>query len=96
MAVFGYALDECKRGRRITRDGWNGVGQWVAYMPPVDIPAAQVNARTMAHVDWSTLQLRGVLRVGGYFAMWTSAGVWQPGWTASQADMLAEDWRVLE
>lgn len=31
-----------------------------------------------------------------YFVMWTALGQWQPGWLASQADMLAEDWEVFE
>ena len=31
-----------------------------------------------------------------YFAMWTALGQWQPGWLASQADMLAEDWEIVE
>ena len=31
-----------------------------------------------------------------YFAMWTAAEQWQPGWLASQADILADDWMVVE
>ena len=31
-----------------------------------------------------------------YIVMWTAAAQWQPGWLASQADMLAEDWQVVE
>ena len=37
----------------------------------------------------------GDLRVGAYIVMWTAQGVWQPGWLASQADMLADDWVVV-
>jgi hypothetical protein len=28
-----------------------------------------------------------------YFAMYTADEKWQPGWLASQADMLADDWK---
>jgi hypothetical protein len=31
-----------------------------------------------------------------YLALFDSAGEWQPGWNASQADMLADDWTVVE
>ena len=27
--------------------------------------------------------------------MWTAAQQWQPGWLASQADILAEDWSTV-
>ena len=37
----------------------------------------------------------GDIRCGAYIVMRTAQAVWQPGWLASQADMLAEDWFVL-
>lgn len=87
--TFGDALERCKDGERIARAGWNGKGMWVCYMPPVTIPADKVNERTRKHVA------SGDLHVGAYLVMWTAASVWQPGWLASQADMIAEDWTVL-
>ncbi len=27
--------------------------------------------------------------------MWTAEQKWQPGWLASQSDMLVEDWQVV-
>ena len=30
------------------------------------------------------------------FAMWNAQGKWQPGWTATQSDMLADDWEIVE
>lgn len=87
--TFGEALEAAKRGERIARAGWNGKGMWVCYMAPVVIPAGMVNSRTRA------FGVVGDLNVGGYFVMWTAQGVWQPGWLASQADMLADDWEVV-
>lgn len=86
---FGEAIEHAREGAKIYRDGWNGKGMWVCYMPPITIPEGMVNGRTKKHVP------SGDLNVGGYLVMWTAAGVWQPGWLASQADMLAEDWRAL-
>lgn len=83
---FGEAIEAARSGSRVTREGWNGRGMWICHMPACVIPEGQVNGRTRAFVK------SGDLRVGGYFVMWTADGTWQPGWLASQADMLAEDW----
>ena len=87
---FGDALRELKAGKRIAREGWNGKGMWLCFMPPFVIPAAMVNERTRPHVPAGQ-----DIPCGGYIVMWTAAGVWQPGWLASQADMLADDWVVV-
>lgn len=86
---FGRAIELLKDGKRVRRAGWNGKGMWLAYMPPVVVPEAQVNERTKRFVP------RGDLTVGGYIVMWTAHGVWQPGWIASQADMLGDDWEIV-
>lgn len=86
---FGDAIEALKGGARVTRDGWNGRGMWLCYMLPTVIPAELVNARTRAFVP------SGDLVVGGYIVMWTADGVWQPGWLASQSDMIADDWTVI-
>ncbi len=85
---FGEALERLKAGEKVCRAGWNGKGMWLCYMPPVVIAEGIVNGRTKRFVP------TGDLNVGGYIVMWTAQGVWQPGWLASQADMLAEDWGV--
>ena len=38
----------------------------------------------------------GEVQVDPYFTMKTAQGTIQSGWLASQADMLAEDWQVVE
>jgi hypothetical protein len=86
---FGQAIEAAQGGQRITRANWNGKGMWVCFMPPTTIPSGLVNGRTRTFVP------EGDLVVGGYFVMWTAAGVWQPGWLASQADMIADDWDVV-
>lgn len=86
---FGDAIEAAKQGNKISREGWNGKDMWVAYMPPCVIPEGMVNGRTKKFVP------TGDLHVGGYLVMWTAQSVWQPGWLASQADMLAEDWGVI-
>lgn len=87
---FGEALAALKNGNRVARAGWNGKGMWLAHMPPVVIPEGMVSGRTKKFAP------AGDLNVGGYLVMWTAQAVWQPGWLASQADMLAEDWTVVD
>lgn len=79
-------MDLAKDGHKIFRSGWNGKNMWVCYMPPVTIFEGLVNGRTKKFVP------NGDLKVGGYMVMWTADGTWQPGWLASQTDMLADDW----
>jgi hypothetical protein len=86
---FGQALAQLKAGGRVRRAGWNGKGMWLCLMAAVTIPEGIVNGRTKAFVR------TGDLHVGAYIVMWTADGTWQPGWLASQADMLSEDWEVL-
>tara|TARA_R100001086_G_scaffold133667_3_gene69456 strand:- start:177 stop:479 length:303 start_codon:yes stop_codon:yes gene_type:complete len=87
---FGDAISALKKGAHVARDGWNDKGMYLAYMRGFSVPADMVNARTQMHVpDGQDIE------IGGYIAMWTAQGVWQPGWLASQADMLSEDWVIL-
>lgn len=86
---FSAALLALKAGHRVAREGWNGNGMWLVLMPATVVPAELVNGRTKKH--WP----EGDLPVGGYIVMRTAQGTWQPGWLASQTDLLSEDWVVL-
>lgn len=85
---FGQAIEALKQGKKVTRKGWNASGMWLVFMPPFTVE--EPNERTRAH------GITEAFDCGGYVVMWTARGVWQPGWLASQADMLAEDWEVIE
>lgn len=89
---FGQALEALKAGNKVQREGWNGKGMFLALMPGFVIPAAMINERTRKFVQAPDQDLN----CGGYIVMWTAQQVWQPGWLASQADMLAEDWSVMQ
>lgn len=95
---FGDALRAAKDGQRISRAGWNGKGMFVVLMPAFILPpyntqdtARKVNDRTAKWIGGDA-----PLDCQGYFAMYTADKKWQPGWLASQADMLAEDWTAAE
>ena len=94
---FGQAIEELKQGKKVARQGWNGKGMWVVLMPALYLhpyntqdTMRKVNDRTAKHIGEDK-----PLDSQPYIAMSTAEGQWQPGWLASQADMLAEDWVVV-
>lgn len=95
---FGWAIEQLKIGNKVARAGWNGKGMWIVLMPALYLPpfnsqepGAKVNDRTAKHIGKDT-----PLDCQPYIVMWTAAKQWQPGWLASQADILAEDWMLCE
>lgn len=83
---FGDALEAMKDGKRVAREGWNDKGMYIflAYEPDFNTPA-----------DLSAFADKDV-EVGDMIVMKTAQDTFAPGWLASQADMLAEDWFVVE
>lgn len=81
--TFGQALEELKAGKFIQRAGWNGK-----------------NMHLYLEDSLSQVIGEGVFK-GEYrdyepcICMFTAQGKHQPGWLASQADMLADDWQLV-
>lgn len=95
---FGKAIEALKSQKRVYREGWNGRGMWIVLMPRLELPpfntqdtSRKVNDRTAKWIGEDT-----PLDCQPYIAMWTASQQWQPGWLPSQADLLAEDWVVLD
>ncbi|CAL9992373.1 hypothetical protein VPHK567_0351 [Vibrio phage K567] len=95
---FGKALEALKSGQKVARAGWNGQGMFIVLMPELYLPSfntqdtfKKVNDRTAKHIGKDT-----PLDSQPYIAMFTSDEKWQPGWVASQADLLSEDWAIVE
>lgn len=86
---FGEALAHMKQGRRVSRQGWNGKGMWIARQAgyPDGVP---INANTATATG---LPLGTVCRFLPYIMMRTVDGAFVP-WLASQTDILSEDWTL--
>lgn len=84
--TFGEALEAVKHGARIAREGWNGKGMYVFL-------AKDPEFRTEA--DISEFEEYGA-EVSDLLVLRTAQGTLQPGWLATQSDMLAEDWKIVE
>lgn len=85
--TFSVALDALKRGERIARKGWNGKGMYVFL-------ASEVEFHTMADISEFAEKEDGVY-TSDMMVLRTAQGTFQPGWLATQSDILAEDWYVL-
>ena len=83
---FGLALEAMKKGKRVARAGWNGKGMYVFL-------ADEVNFSTMA--DMSEFVDEEVC-VSDTLVLRTAQKTLQPGWLASQSDMLADDWYIVK
>ena len=94
---FGQALESLKDQRRVARKGWNGKGMFIVLMPGFVLPPFNTQ-NTERKVNDRTAKWIGEdqpLDCQPYIAMYTANKQWQPGWLASQADLLAEDWEIL-
>lgn len=92
---FGMAIKELKKGNRVSREGWNGKGMWLILVPGQD----NVSLRSGTPYK-DALKDVDAIEILPHIDMWTvnSEGrrAMLPGWVASQTDMLAEDWVIIE
>jgi len=86
---FGLALEALKQGSKVCRHGWNGRDMWLILVP--SSPVIKVAAGT----PYSNAGIDSVT-INAHIDMFTATGEMQPGWLASQTDMLADDWEVKE
>jgi hypothetical protein len=87
---FGEALIALREGKRVTRAGWNGAGQFLYYVPANSYPASRNTLNTMAGIFPDDM-----VPYRDYIAIKTVQNDVVP-WVASQTDLLADDWFVLE
>lgn len=86
--TFGIALELLKNGCKVAREGWNGKGMFLYH-----VPAASYAPCTLIGKECATDG--GKVPYGAYIAMKTAQGNVVP-WLASQTDMLAEDWVLVD
>lgn len=91
---FGYALEAAKNGYRIARAGWNGKGMWVCYGQ--GNPALEAEKFWNPHTRKFAEESGGTAEVLPYLIFKTADNKILMGWLASQTDMLASDWCILD
>jgi hypothetical protein len=103
---FGTALEAVKQGKLIAREGWNGKNMFVFQRPEdeldIDMIINKVKSLPQSvknYYDVNTKQnlLHPVkIKFTAYLCMKAADGSIVNGWLASQTDMLAEDWTILD
>ena len=83
--TFGEAIENMKKGEKVARRGWNGKKQYIQLATGISYKTAQGEIVNCEH-DAIGNKAIAFVRTSGV----------QMGWLASQADMLAEDWELVE
>ncbi|MCY1555390.1 hypothetical protein D9M68_920520 [compost metagenome] len=92
--TFGLAIEALKQGKRVARAGWNGKGMWLALTPGSTIPASAArNGACKAKVE---AEGAADITILPHIDMRAADGSIVIGWLASQTDMLADDWTIVE
>lgn len=92
--TFGDAIHFLKLGYKVARKGWNGKGMWIVMIhgtpnavlaegTPYRDALNQTSCEILPHIDMWTVNAEGRRAM-------------LPGWLASQTDMLAEDWVIVD
>lgn len=82
---FGSAIKLLKEGKRVQRNGWNGKNQYIELATNISYKNSK---NEIINVEHQAIGNKAIAFVG-------TSGV-QLGWLASQADMLADDWKIVE
>jgi len=90
---FGDAIRAMKARKKVARSGWNGKGMWLKMIRGRDVTLhnngfGPINEHDH---DWTSR----VPRLLDWIGMKTADNSFVP-WLASQTDMLAEDWAIVE
>lgn len=91
--TFGFALNQLKEGRRVARAGWNGKGMYLWLLPSASVKAEWCREPWLKKVAEEN---GGAIDALGSIRMMTADKKVLTGWLASQTDMLAEDWMLVE
>lgn len=76
---FGQAIEKLKEDCAVARQGWNGKSMYIYLENMLHIAATGTAKRVYEPV----------------IIMYTAQGKHQPGWLASQADILSTDWEIV-
>ena len=78
---FGEAIEALKSGKKVAREGWNGKGMYV-YLADGNLLTDAIGDGSFPFIDTIVIK--------------TVDNKYCIGWLASQTDMLAEDWNIVD
>ena len=86
---FGQAIEEMKKGNRVARSGWNGKDMFIFIQDGSIISKENARNKVLQRLNHDKIT------INAHINMNTTDGTITVGWTASQSDMLSEDWFVV-
>jgi hypothetical protein len=109
---FGQAIEALKQGKRVARQGWNGKGMFIFMRPAdslhVGFVAKDIKSLPQSVKDYYyqdcvdgngnpiELEPNDVVKFTAYICLKAADGTIVNGWLATQTDILAEDWTILD
>lgn len=109
---FGQVLEALKEGKRAARYGWNGKGMFIFMRPAdelhIEMVVDKVKSLPQSVKDYYAQDITNsageriatdsddVIKFNAYLCMKAADGSIVNGWLASQTDMLADDWDILD
>lgn len=91
MFDFGIALEALKRGKAVARHGWNGKGMFLTLQN-----GSEVTGTDMRNEPAKKYYRNSKVKICPHIDMKAADGSYVVGWLASQTDMLAEDWEIVD
>ena len=82
---FGLAIEAMRKGHKVRRRGWNGKNQYIELATAISYRALD---GSIVNAEHDAIGNQAISFCG-------TSGV-QIGWLASQADMLADDWELVQ
>jgi hypothetical protein len=96
---FGLAMEAAKAGKAVARAGWNGKNMFV-WMTRGSVDFLNVKEGTISIEGVSIAAFdrgdEGTVTRLPHLNMRTPSGSTVTGWLASQTDILADDWSIIE
>ena len=97
---FGKALEAIKQGYRVARKGWNGKRMCIFLTRGSDVEYKNLKAHNqdaLACARSEDIKSEDQLvHISDHIDMIAADGSITIGWNASQIDMLAEDWEIVQ
>lgn len=91
---FSEALVELKKGKKVARHNWNGKGMFLVLCPGSEVPADRMRVKGVK--QFYKQEGHTAVKIAPHIDLKAADGTYVTGWLASQTDMLADDWFVVE
>ena len=99
IGSFGWAIQRLQDGASVARRGWNGKDMYIKLINPhidYETGISDCFKDIAKETDIKNIyESKLMVEVEPYIVMRTAQGSIQPGWLASQADILCDDWEEV-